>query len=74
MAIFRPAVLTGFVMGIVLVTMLLTVAAPRVIDAGVLATAARNAVLALLPKAENGNADKNPFDVEVKFIGVRPKE
>ena len=74
MATFGPAVPTGFVMGIVLVTMLLTVAAPREIDAGVLATAARNAVLALLPRAQNGNADKIPFDVEVKFIGVRRKE
>jgi hypothetical protein len=61
-------------MNIVVVTMLLTVAAPKEMDANLLATAARNAVLLLLPKPENGDATKNPFDAEVKFIGVRDKD
>ena len=61
-------------MSVVLVTMLLTVAAPKDMDANLLAVAARNAVLALLPKPENGDADKHLFGAEVKFVGVRAKE
>jgi hypothetical protein len=64
----------GSLMSIVVVTMLLTVAAPKEMDANLLATAARNAVLALLPKPENGDAAKHPYDAEVKFVGIRAKE
>lgn len=61
-------------MNTVVVTMLLTVTAPKEMDPNLFAAAARNAILALLPRPENGDVAKHPFEADVSFISMRTKE